>query len=59
MDFTAIDKMGSITDMMQKQYLSELLKYSLIVVSSIPLLIFYPFIQKYFIKGVMVGSIKG
>ena len=58
-DFTAIDKMGSITDMMQKQYLSELLKYSLIVVSSIPLLIFYPFIQKYFIKGVMVGSIKG
>ena len=58
-DFTAIDKMGSITDMMQKQYLSELLKYSLIVVSSIPLLIFYPFIQKHFIKGVMVGSIKG
>ena len=58
-DFTAIDKMINVTDMMQKQYLSELLKYSLIVVSSIPLLIFYPLIQKYFIQGVMVGSIKG
>ena len=44
---------------MHNQYLSELLKYSLIVVSSIPLLCIYPFIQKYFIKGVMVGSVKG
>lgn len=44
---------------MQNQYLSELLKYSLIVISSIPLLCIYPFIQKYFIKGVMVGSVKG
>jgi multiple sugar transport system permease protein/putative aldouronate transport system permease protein len=44
---------------MEKQYLSELLKYSLIIVSSIPLLAVYPFIQKFFIKGVMVGSIKG
>lgn len=49
----------NITDLMEKQYISELLKYSLIVVSSIPLLIMYPFIQKYFIKGVMIGSIKG
>ena len=57
-DYTAIEKI-SVDDMMQQRYLSELLKYSLIVVSSIPLLIFYPFIQKYFIKGMMVGSIKG
>lgn len=49
----------NIKDVMERQYISELLKYSLIVVSSIPLLIMYPFIQKYFIKGVMVGSIKG
>ena len=54
-----MDKMTNIKDMMERKYLSELLKYSLIVVSSVPLMIFYPFIQKYFIKGVMVGSIKG
>lgn len=37
----------------------ELLKYSLIVVASAPLLILYPFIQKHFVKGVMLGSLKG
>lgn len=36
----------------------ELLKYSLIVFSSIPVILLYPFIQKYFVKGVMIGSIK-
>ncbi len=47
-------------DLMQKrQGLSELLKYSLIVVSSVPMLMLYPFIQKHFVKGVMVGSVKG
>lgn len=39
--------------------LRSLLKYSLIVVSSLPLLLVYPFVQKYFIKGVMIGSLKG
>lgn len=39
--------------------LAELLKYSTIVVSSIPLLAMYPFFQKYFDKGIMVGSVKG
>ena len=39
--------------------LRELLKYSLIVVASIPVLIIYPFVQKYFVKGVMIGAIKG
>lgn len=48
-----------INSQLHKQYLSELLKYSLIIVSSLPLLIVYPFLQKYFIKGTMVGSIKG
>lgn len=38
---------------------AELLKYATIVVSSLPLLIMYPFFQKYFDKGIMVGSIKG
>ena len=39
--------------------LHESLKYSVIIVSSIPMLILYPFLQKYFAKGVMLGSLKG
>jgi multiple sugar transport system permease protein/putative aldouronate transport system permease protein len=42
-----------------KEGLSELLKYALIVVASVPVLCMYPFIQKYFVKGVMIGSVKG
>jgi len=42
-----------------KQGLADLLKHSLIIVSTVPILTLYPFVQKYFIKGVMVGSIKG
>ena len=39
--------------------LSEIIKYSAIVISSLPLMIMYPFFQKYFEKGAMVGSVKG
>ncbi len=39
--------------------MSELLRYSLIVVASAPILCLYPFLQKYFVKGVLIGSIKG
>ncbi|MBO0994919.1 carbohydrate ABC transporter permease [Bacillus sp. SD088] len=39
--------------------LAELLKYSTIVISSLPLLIMYPFFAKYFDKGIMIGSVKG
>jgi ABC-type glycerol-3-phosphate transport system permease component len=49
----------NISEMILKQGLVDVLKYSLIVVSSAPLLIVYPFIQKYFVKGVMMGSLKG
>ena len=35
------------------------MKYGVIVIASAPVLILYPFIQKYFVKGVMVGAIKG
>lgn len=43
----------------QQQGLADLLKYSLIIVSSAPVLIMYPFVKKFFVKGVMIGSIKG
>jgi putative aldouronate transport system permease protein len=39
--------------------ISETIKYAIIVVSTVPILILYPFLQKYFVKGVMVGAIKG
>ncbi len=39
--------------------MSDLLKYALIVVATAPILCVYPFIQKYFVQGVMVGSLKG
>ncbi len=39
--------------------LKELIKYAVIVVSSLPVLVLYPFLQKYFAQGVMIGSIKG
>jgi ABC-type glycerol-3-phosphate transport system permease component len=37
----------------------ELIRYSVIIVGSLPVLILYPFVQKYFVKGIMIGSIKG
>jgi putative aldouronate transport system permease protein len=35
------------------------MKYALVIIASLPMLILYPFIQKYFVKGVMIGSVKG
>lgn len=42
-----------------KQGLAEVLKYSLIVISTLPVLCFYPFAQRYFMQGIMIGSLKG
>lgn len=39
--------------------LSNLMKYAVIVVASVPVMMIYPFVQKFFVKGVVVGSIKG
>lgn len=43
----------------EKKELIEVMKYSLIIISSIPVLVLYPFIQRHFVKGVMIGSVKG
>lgn len=43
----------------RKQGLADLLKYAVIVVASVPVLCIYPFVQKYFVKGVMIGALKG
>lgn len=53
---------GMISDMQstaQRAQLAELLKYATIIISSIPLLVMYPFFQKYFDSGIMAGSVKG
>lgn len=51
--------MMDVASMEQQKGLAELIKYAVIVVSSLPMLILYPFIQKHFVKGVMIGAIKG
>lgn len=43
----------------KKQYIAQAMKYALIFIASVPLLVLYPFVQKYFIKGMMIGSLKG
>ncbi len=42
-----------------KMMMSESIKYAVIIVASVPVMCLYPFLQKYFVKGVMVGAIKG
>ena len=53
---TSIEEMAAVQ---KRRYLAETMKYSLIFVSSAPVLIAYPFVQKHFIKGVMIGAVKG
>ena len=53
------DMMADIDSMMAQQKAAELIKYGLIIVSALPVLVIYPFLQKYFAKGVMVGAVKG
>lgn len=53
------DMIGVEEAALAKLQLKELIKYAVIVVSSLPVLILYPFLQKYFDQGVMIGSVKG
>ena len=55
-DPSMIDDLATL---IERQKVAEMLKYGLIVVASVPVLLLYPFVQRYFVTGVMVGSIKG
>ena len=53
---------GMVSDMQstaQRAQMAELLKYATIIISSLPLMIMYPFFQKYFDNGIMAGAVKG
>lgn len=51
--------LAGMTDRAEMYKQTEMLKYALVVVSSVPMIVLYPFVQKYFVQGVMVGSVKG
>jgi putative aldouronate transport system permease protein len=48
-----------IEAMMKRSMMAETMKYALIFISSLPVLVAYPFVQKHFVKGVMIGALKG
>ena len=50
---------GAIGSAEAKMQLASIMQYCIIVVSTLPMMIIYPFLQKYFAKGVMIGSVKG
>ncbi|GHU74699.1 sugar ABC transporter permease [Clostridia bacterium] len=53
------DMMSDIDSIASRAMIAEQIKYALIIVSTLPMLMIYPFLQRFFIKGVMVGAIKG
>lgn len=53
------DVFVDVLNAQERVFLSESIKYGSIVVSSLPVLLMYPFMQKYFLRGVMIGAIKG
>jgi putative aldouronate transport system permease protein len=57
LEATASDE--EVLGLTQKAYMAEAMKYALIFIASAPMLIAYPFVQKHFVKGIMIGSLKG
>lgn len=56
---TQADAVDSNVGMESKILLAESVKYVVIIISSLPVLVMYPFVQRHFVKGVMIGSLKG
>jgi putative aldouronate transport system permease protein len=53
------DSMSTSADAADRFQIGETIKYATIMVATVPILLVYPFVQKYFVKGVMVGALKG
>ncbi len=54
-----LDMTDDILSIVEKAKTASLIKYGVVIVSSVPVLIMYPFAQKYFVQGTMIGSLKG
>lgn len=58
-DYNSIKLMSDPKALIEAHNMKYLYQYSLIVVACLPVMLLYPFAQKYFIRGIMIGSIKG
>ena len=59
MDMSSMQNSTNYADQEAREALAQLMKYALIIVSSVPVLVLYPFLKKYFAKGIMLGSLMG
>ena len=50
---------GDVSEQLRRRELADLLRYSTVVIATVPMLVAYPFVAKYFNKGIMVGAVKG
>jgi len=55
----SMENTEAIQALMRRKYMAEGMKYSVIFIANLPMLIAYPFVQKHFVKGVMIGALKG
>lgn len=59
LDLSATMDAEAVAYMLHRQDVAEAMKYAIVIIASAPLLALYPFLQKYFTKGIMIGSVKG
>lgn len=58
-DQSMVDTFGNDTNATQAAMMALSIKYGVIIVASIPMLILYPFVQRHYVRGIMIGAIKG